>query len=196
MKQNNIKIAVTGGIGSGKSLALGIIKSKGYPVFSCDEIYKELLNGGVLPEILAGNFGREILNADGTLNRKALSSIVFSDEKKLQKLNEITHPEIFNEIFSRAENCEGLVFIEVPLLFEGGYQKLFDKIVVIERDEEQRILSVVKRDKLSREEVQKRISKQQKYDNIDFAKYYVIHNDGRYDDFIAKINELLSVLTA
>ena len=191
MKQSKIKVAVTGGIGSGKSLALKIINSKGYPTFSCDEIYRDLLLGGDLTKSLAAEFGNGILNADGTLNRGALSKIVFEDSGRLKKLNEITHPEIFKEMFRRAEVYEGLVFFEVPLLFDGGYQNLFDKVIVIEREVSQRISSVIARDGLTEEEVKKRIEKQYKYNLSNFTKYYVTHNSGVYGDFVAEIDNLL-----
>lgn len=190
MKQSNIKVAVTGGIGSGKTTVCNIIKEKGYPVFSCDEVYAELLNSGKLTERIAEEFGSEVLT-DGKIDRRKLSSCVFGDEKKLQRLNEITHPKIFEEMFARAENCNGLVFFEVPLLFEGGYQNLFDEVIVVLRKMEDRILSVKLRDNLSDDEVKRRIEKQFNYDINNFAQYYVTHNQGKIDDLRDKIDRLL-----
>ena len=191
MKQNNLKIAITGGIGSGKSLACNIIKSKGYNVFSCDEVYADLLCDKNFVKIFSEEFGGKILNVDGTLNRGELSAIVFSDEQKLKRLNEITHPKIFGEMFRRASVCKGVAFFEVPLLFEGGYQELFDNVIVILREESERILSVAARDKISEEEVKKRIFNQYNYDNSNYAQYYVIHNDGNIDDLSDKIDKIL-----
>ena len=90
MKQNNIKIAVTGGIGSGKSTVANIIKEQGYAVFSCDEIYNELLRDEAFIKKLTQKFGTEILT-DERLNKPKLAQIVFNDEKKLEELNGITH---------------------------------------------------------------------------------------------------------
>lgn len=195
MKQSNIKIAVTGGIGSGKSTVCKIINSLGYPVYSCDETYKQVLADGKTVEELSKVFGCGILNADGSLNRTALSSVVFNDENKLEKLNAITHPKIFEAMFTNSSKDSGAVFYEVPLLFEGNYQNLFDEVLVVLRDRKERIKSVMQRDGLKEEEAVKRLKLQFDYDNNDFAKYYVIHNDGKIDDLQAKINEFLLKIT-
>ena len=197
MKQNKLKIAITGGIGSGKSTACEIIKRAGYPVFSCDETYAELFESGVLTEELVKAFGKEILGADGKLSRDNISGIVFKYSEKLKKLNAITHPKIFGRMFSKADESKGEVcFFEVPLLFEGGYEKLFDKIIVVMRDENQRIESVMARDNKTREQVVSRLKKQLNYNNCGIAQYYVIHNNGKMVDFSAKINELLLKITS
>ncbi len=192
MKQSNIKIAVTGGIGSGKSTVCEKLFRRGFPTFSCDKIYAELLEGGELLEKIQSAFGKDILLADGSLDRGKLASYVFSDAEKLNKLNSITHPAIFAEMFRRAEGLKGLIFFEVPLLFEGGYEKLFDKVIVVEREENERVSSVSTRDGLPEKEVRKRIEKQHKYKTGELAQYYVIHNCGNLVDLDNKIEQLLS----
>lgn len=194
MKRNRIIIAVTGGIGSGKSTVCDIINAQGFIVFSCDKVYAELLDGANLTAKIVEEFGEKILT-DGKIDRRKLSDCVFNDSVKLEKLNSITHTEIFNEIFSRAEKEEGIVFVEVPLLFEGNYQNLFDGVVVVLRKAEDRILSVVARDGLSHSDVEKRIKKQYNYDFYDFAMYYVIHNDGNIDDLEQSIRQILLKIT-
>lgn len=187
--QNNIKIAVTGGIGSGKSAVCKIIKKHGHPVFSCDEIYSELLTCAEFIEKISREFG-EVLNADGGLNRKALSEAVFKSDYALNKLNSITHPEIMSLALKKMEGSK-LAFLEVPLLFENGLEDLFDGVIVVMRDLEDRINSVVTRDKLDYEHVLLRINKQFDYDNCDFAKYYAIHNDGNFANLEQKTLEIL-----
>lgn len=194
MKRNKVLIAVTGGIGSGKSTVCDIIKVQGFTVYSCDKVYAELLDGANLTAKIVEEFGEKILT-DGKIDRRKLSDCVFNDSVKLEKLNSITHTEIFNEIFSRAEKEEGIVFVEVPLLFEGNYQNLFDGVVVVLRKAEDRILSVVARDGLSYSDVEKRIKKQYNYDFCDYAKYYVIHNDGNIDDLEQSIRQILLKIT-
>lgn len=193
MKQNK-KVAVTGGIGSGKSTVCEIIRKEGYPVFSCDKIYSDLLQNKSFTKMLADGFGEEVLDTDGLLNREALSQIVFNDGAKLEKLNKITHAKIFEEMFSRAENLKGVVFFEVPLLFEGSYQHMFDEVVVILRSESDRISSVVKRDDISYKNVKKRIEKQYNYENNTFEQYYVIHNDGNFDKLSSKVRQIITQL--
>ncbi len=190
MKQSNIKIAVTGGIGSGKTTVCNLIKKIGEPVFSCDEVYAELLNSGKLTERIVEEFGKEVLT-DGKIDRRKLSACVFGDEKKLQKLNRITHPKIFEEMFLQSEKYRGLVFFEVPLLFEGNYQNLFNEVLVVLRDADDRISSVKLRDNLPVDEIKKRIESQLNYDNCSFTQYYVIHNQGKIDDLSGIISDLL-----
>ena len=172
--QNNIKIAITGGICSGKSTVAEIIKEQGYCVISCDEIYSELLEDSVFLELLNNEFC-SIKNADGTLNRAKLSEIVFNDKEKLQKLNSLTHPQIMQRALKQMSG-NGLYFCEVPLLFEGGFEKLFDNIIVVMRDDETRINELMVRSKIDKNQALLRINSQFDYKISDFAKYYVIHN--------------------
>ena len=194
MKQSK-KIAVTGGIGSGKSTVMKIIAGKGYPIFSCDEIYSQLTSDSDFLNILRHSFG-DILNSDGTLDRKKLSEIVFNNPAKLAELDKITHPAIYKEMFRMADEAGGICFCEVPLLFESGAESLFDGVIIVMRNEEQRIKSVTARDKLPEQDVKKRISNQFDYNSADFAMYYVIYNNGdlselewQTEEIIKKINE-------
>lgn len=194
MKQSK-KIAVTGGIGSGKSTVMKIIAGKGYPIFSCDEIYSQLTSDRNFLNILRHSFG-DILNSDGTLDRKKLSEIVFNNPAKLAELDKITHPAIYKEMFRMADEAGGICFCEVPLLFESGAESLFDGVIIVMRNEEQRIKSVTARDKLPEQDVKKRISNQFDYNSANFAMYYVIHNNGdlselewQTEEIIKKINE-------
>ena len=189
------KIAVSGGIGSGKSTVMKIIAGKGYHIFSCDEIYSQLTSDSDFLNILRHSFG-DILNSDGTLDRKKLSEIVFNNPAKLAELDKITHPAIYKEMFRMADEAGGICFCEVPLLFESGAESLFDGVIIVMRNEEQRIKSVTARDKLPEQDVKKRISNQFDYNSADFAMYYVIHNNGdlselewQTEEIIKKINE-------
>lgn len=193
MKQNK-KVAITGGIGSGKSTVAKIIKEQGYVVFSCDEIYAELINDRAFLRRLCDNFG-EILDCNGQLNRVKLSEIVFNDENKLRQLNNITHPAIIKEMFRRADKLNTICFFEVPLLFENGYENYFDETIVVLRELSKRIESVVLRDDLSKDEVKKRINSQFNYNNCDFAKYYVIHNNGDFNALKSKVVDLIKQIT-
>lgn len=189
MKQSK-KIAVTGGIGSGKSTVMKIIAGKGYPIFSCDEIYSQLTSDRDFLNILHHSFG-DILNGDGTLDRKKLSEIVFNNPAKLAELDKITHPAIYKEMFRMADEAGGICFCEVPLLFESGAESLFDGVIIVMRNEEQRIKSVAKRDKLPEQDVKKRISNQFDYNSADFAMYYVIHNNGDLSELERQTEEII-----
>lgn len=189
MKQN--KIAITGGIGSGKSTVAKLIRERGYAVYSCDETYARLLSDENLLSEICAAFGN-VLNGQGKLDRKRLSAIIFSDRKKLRKLNEITHPRIFRAMFDEAERDGGKIcFFEVPLLFDGGYEKLFDDVIVVLRDEKKRAESIRARDGLTENQINERIKSQFNYDICDFAKYYVIHNNRTLDELEASVDGIL-----
>ena len=193
MKQSK-KIAVTGGIGSGKSTVMKIIAGKGYPIFSCDEIYSQLTSDSDFLNILRHSFG-DILNSDGTLDRKKLSEIVFNNPAKLAELDKITHPAIYKEMFRMADEAGGICFCEVPLLFESGAESLFDGVIIVMRNEEQRIKSVTARDKLPEQDVKKRILNQFDYDSADFAMYYVIHNNGDLSELEWQTEEIIKKIS-
>lgn len=193
MTQSNLKIAITGGIGSGKSEVCSIIKSAGYPVFSCDEIYSELLNCGTFDSDLKIHFGEQIFQ-DGKLNKKKLSSIVFENKEELEKLNKITHPKILNCAFERMK-AYNLSFLEVPLLFENGFEALFDGVIVVLRDLRERIESIVNRSRISTEETILRIKSQYNYEKCDLTKYYVIHNCSNLEYLKVCVDKTLKDIT-
>lgn len=190
MTQNKFKIAITGGIGSGKSTVAKIISEQGYKVLSCDEIYGQLLKDEGFLKLLTNEFG-DILTGEGQLDRAKLSAIVFNDKEKLQCLNNITHTSIMNSAYRQMEE-KGICFLEVPLLFEGGYEKDFDAVIVVLRDIRKRIHSVTQRDKIEENAVISRINNQINYDNINLTEYYVIHNNSDYNDLRKKVLEILN----
>lgn len=186
-----IKIAITGGIGSGKSTLAALLKNKGYDVFSCDEIYHELLcDEGYIAEI-ARLFPPAVEN--GNINKKKLSDIIFTDEKTRNQLNALAHPWIMRRLFEKMENANGkYVFAEVPLLFEEGYENLFDKIIVVLRNEEDRIVSVMQRSGLSRQEVKNRIKAQFDYSKLENKpSFLVLLNNGAQADLENRLNEIV-----
>lgn len=187
MKQNNFKIAITGGIGSGKSTVAGIVKELGFKVLSCDEIYSELKKDKQFIRTLCKNFG-DVINPYGEPDYNLLANIVFSDNEKLALLNSITHPLIFERAF--AQMNEGICFLEVPVLFECGYETLFDKVIVVMRNLQDRLSAVAERDNLNENDVKKRINCQINYEKFNFEKYYVIHNDSNLQDLYSKVKEL------
>lgn len=192
MMRNNFKIAITGGIGSGKSTVSKFIKQRGFNVISCDDIYRELLQKEYFLKELAKVFGDRVVS-NGKLNRKYLSEIVFSDSEKLELLNRFTHPAIMRECFARMK--DELNFCEIPLLFESGYQNLFDNVIVVLRDRAARITAIKERDGLQHQEICKRIESQFNYDIADFAKYYVIHNDCGLIDLQRQTLQILDEIT-
>ncbi len=194
MKQNKV-IAVTGGIGSGKSTVCKIIKQLGYVIFNCDEIYSQLLDEGVFNKTFIEEFGKEVFLLNGSLNRKYLAKIVFNDKNKLKRLNEITHRPIIERCIKLCKDTNQIAFVEVQLLFEGNLEQLFDKVIVVTKDLEKRIGCIRNRDNLTREEALSRINYQINYDLLDLTKYYVIDNNGDLEQLKQNVTTLLVSLT-
>ncbi len=189
--RNNVFAAITGGIGSGKSEVLSHIGQLGYKIINLDEVYADLLqNTEFLNEVCAitGTMPKEETDGRMTLNRKEVSEKVFSDPDLLKRLNEYTHPIIMREAKKTAEKCGGVVFCEVPLLYESGLENLFDYVLVITREKKERVRSVSSRSGLTEEEVEKRIKNQFDYANLVVDEHtIVIENNGNLNDLYGKV---------
>ena len=152
-------VAITGGIGSGKSAVLEILRGLNYPVFSCDEIYKEVIQSAAYIEKVQALFPGVV--KDGCIDRKGLGKVVFNDKERLKELNDLAHPLIMAVLIQCMNESQGeIVFAEVPLLFEGNFENLFNEVLYITRDNDQRIAAIVDRDKISADDAQKRIDSQ------------------------------------
>lgn len=192
-----LKIAITGGIGSGKSVVAKIIKSCGYAVYGADEIYAELLNDDCVIEKISRIVGVEPILKDGKLilDRKAVSDKVFNDQNLLKKFNDYTHGLVYDRIDDIVKKSrEKTLFFEIPLLFESGKQGDYDQVIVVKRDLKERIISAMKRSGLTEKEVSERIKNQIDYDNFDFTKHTVIYNDGSLKDLEGKVEKILTEL--
>lgn len=187
-------IAITGGIGSGKSLLTDYFASLGYAVLSADEIYSDLLKDEYFVKGICDAVGVRavLLNGRYTLDRKAVAEKVFGNPAERKKLDDFTHGAIMREMFSRANDCCGVVFCEVPLLFEGGYDKYFDCVIVVFRNENERISSVVSRDNKSEELVKEIIKNQYDYSKLAENGHTIfVENNGTPRFLYEKANEII-----
>ena len=177
-----IIIAVTGGIGSGKSTALEILSSAGYPVLSSDQIVKDLYEKRWVKKILKRIFPTAVSGFFHlAVDKKKIAELAFNDKKLHKELTDAITPLVLKEILIRTENLSGKIFVEVPLLFECGYQNQFDGVLVIVRDKTQRIESVKTRSNLTEKEIIARMNDQVDYDAFDLSPFAVIVNDGELD---------------
>ena len=187
------KIAITGGLGSGKSEFCGILREMGYPVFSCDEINRELWKDPSFLSELAGLFPDCL--SDGLPDKTKLSRKVFSDERARARLNAFSQPRIMQELISRMNGFRTAVFAEVPLLFEGGYEKLFDAVIALRRDKETRISAVNKRDGLTRTDALARIQRQFDPDRLEEKQCLIVENNGDRTALKRKAEMILQTIT-
>ncbi len=182
--------AITGGIGSGKSTVCKIIKELGFTVFSADKVYKELLK---CPEFVAKIYTALGIESDNfrEFNTKLVAEKVFNNKELLKKLNDVTHPEVMRVLLEKSKKINGVCFNEVPLLFESGYQDLYDGVIVVKRDINLRKRDVLKRDKITEGEFYKRVENQFNYENLSNFAHTVIANDESYEQLTLKVKAVL-----
>ncbi len=190
------KIAVTGGIGSGKSTVARMVKTCGFSVFSCDEIYRELMRSPEYIKTIGEIFPSAVTDCE--IDKKRLAEIVFSDENAREKLNAVAHPWIMRNVIERMESDENaLVFAEVPLLFEEHFENLFDEVWVVSRPLEARLRAASLRDSCTEEEIRRRIKTQFDYESNSAAAYFqklgvkILRNDGTEKELREQVNALL-----
>lgn len=191
-----LRIGITGGIGSGKSIVCSVLSELGYPVFHSDQVAKDLLNENpAIAEEIKTLFGSE-LYTDGIINRQKLAAIVFNDAAARERINAIVHPHVrkaFSDFINRKD--ARLVFNEAAILFETGSYKQFDANILVTAPEELRIERVMKRDGVERADVIKRIKAQWTDEQKAELADYVLINDEKkplLEQIESTVNELLN----
>lgn len=190
-----IIIGITGGIGSGKSTLSERLREIGYSVYDSDLEARRLQNEH--PEIqdqLIELFGEDIYNDQG-LNRPVLAQLVFGKPELLAKLNAIVHPVVHTDFMNwiQSHSAENLLFMESAILFESGFNKIVDKVIVMTASENIRIARVMKRDKVTEEQVKARMSHQMADDKKIANANFVIHSDD-CQPLVVKMKKILDEL--
>lgn len=168
-------IAICGGIGSGKSGVVSVLKKLGAHVAVADEINRKLLTESDYLEKLTKLFPDAI--NDGVVDTKVIRNAIFNDESKRKELNNLAHPEIFKRIFTLAKEVDNL-FVEVPLLIESDVKDKFDAIWAVTADIETRIERIMYRDNISKQSAEKIIKAQENEDLTLKIADEVISNNG------------------
>lgn len=189
-------LGLTGGIASGKSTADEFFKKKKIPIIDSDLIAHKIMEIGQNGyKAVVDYFGTDILNDDQTINRRKLGGIVFNDKAKLKKLNKLTHPLVHQEIKQQMAryraNQEKLVVIDVPLLFESGFESLCNGVLVISITPELQIERLMKRNNFTKKEAIARINNQMPLSEKEKRATYVVANTGTIDDLEKKLSDLL-----
>jgi dephospho-CoA kinase len=201
-------VGLSGGIASGKSTVARLLADLGAVVVDADTIVHELQATGtpLLAEI-AGAFGREILAADGSLDREALGAIVFRDAAARKKLSDLVHPRVGAEMARRTaaarDSGAKLIVLDIPLLFEGraagtgsAARLGFDATVLVYVPEEIQIERQMARDGCDRAEAQRRVAAQMPIDEKKRLADHVIDNSGSAEETERQVRELFARLTA
>ena len=194
-------IGLTGGIATGKSTVAGLFRRMGIPVICTDTIAHDLTKKGspLLKEIL-NKFGSSIFNGDKTLNRPALAKIVFSSPREQKLLEKILHPRIKNEVLREIEKLKTknhkLITIDVPLLFEAGWDKLCDRTVCVTAPQKLQIQRLKKYRKMPRRDALARIKAQMPLKEKAKQADCVIENNATLKNLRDQITRLIKKLRA
>ena len=172
-----IKVAITGGIGTGKTTISSMFADKGIPVFNSDEIAKEIMNtNSLLKNEIVTAFGDKAYDKN-KLNKEYLSDVIFNDETLLKKINSIVHPYVADEFNSWIQEQDSKYIIyESAIIFENQVEDFFDKIICVTASEEDVISRVMKRNNFSVDKIKSIINKQLPNDAKIQKSDYVIEN--------------------
>ena len=188
-------IGITGGISSGKSTVTNFLRQRGFQVVDADALVHQLqAPGGRLYNILVEHFGNQVLLKNGQLNRPLLASLIFSNPEE-QEWSKETQGQVILEELAALKNqlaqTEAIFFMDIPLLFEQGYESWFDEVWLIYLDRETQIERLMNRDKLSLEAAESRLASQWSLDKKKKLATHIIDNSGSLDQLLSQIISLL-----
>lgn len=189
-------LGLTGGIATGKSTVSRYFQQKGIPLVDADLGAREVMQPGhTAYQKTVEQFGEKVLKEDRTLDRKILGQIVFSDQEKLQKLNAIVQSDIFEWISSQKKRYVAsgapLVVLDIPLLYEAGYERLVDGVMVVWTDRDRQLHRLMRRDDLSKEEATSRIASQASMDEKMERADVLIDNNGPVEHTLKQVESWL-----
>jgi len=192
----SLVVGLTGGIASGKSTVANMLKEQSIPVIDADVIARDVVAVGEKAyEQIVEAFGEEVLNEDKSINRAKLGSIIFQDEPKRKKLNEIVHPAVRKEMMRQQElyrnENKPLIVLDIPLLFESNLTHLVEKIIVVYVDENTQLDRLKKRNGYSTKEALSRINAQMPLREKVTKADEVINNNGTMEE---SKEQLLAIL--
>jgi dephospho-CoA kinase len=193
-----VLLGVTGGIASGKTVVAHMLEELGAVLIDLDLIAREVVEPGEPAfRAIIDYFGTEVLQGDGTLNRKQLSGLVFPDSEKREKLEGFTHPYIFEELLKQVNDItakDPIIQVVVPLLIEKNLQSLFDKVLVVHIPPELQIKRLVERDGISRKEAVNMLKAQLPTDEKLAHADFVVNNEGSMEETRKQVEEIWQAL--
>ncbi len=189
-------VGVTGGSGNGKSVVCSEFEKAGFYLIDCDKISREITrpNQPALEQIKKV-FGKEYISSDGTLLRKKLGGLVFSDKAALCSLNNIISSFISNAVKEEIKNSPlPMICLDAPLLIEYGMDLICDKVVAVISDKSLRIKRICERDMLSLEEAKNRINSQ-KEDSFYLEKAdFIVYNNTTEENLVNEVGKIIDKL--
>ena len=195
-----LKVGLTGGLACGKTFVGQALADLGCHLIQADELGHEiLLPGGEAYADVVREFGPGILNQDGTIDRKRLAAEVFAKPERLEALNRLVHPHVFRrerELIDRFAKADprGIVVVEAAILIETGTFKNYDRLILVECEEQQQVARALKRDHTDRADVLARIRRQMPLDEKRKFAHYVIDTSGSKEDTLRRVREVYDAL--
>jgi dephospho-CoA kinase len=195
-----IRLGITGGVGSGKSVVCEYLAQLGVTVVSTDQLAKNAVMPGMPAfDKIVRYFGNGILFEDGSLDRKKLRNVITKDSGKKKALEQFVHPEVFAgmaEAYQAAQKRrEPLIAVEVPLLFEAGMAALFDYILTVTVNPEVRVKRIMERDHVTKEEALALMGIQMPEEEKIRQSDFVIENNGSLEDTRKRLNDVYHQMT-
>jgi dephospho-CoA kinase len=191
-----LKVGLTGGYATGKSLVAKELERLGCHLIYADELGHQVLQpDGELYAATVETFGREILNADGTIDRRRLGEIVFASPELLEKLSGLVHPAVIRleerllEEFQR-QDPHGIAVVEAAILIETGRYAVFDRVILTTCDEETQIARGMKRDHATREQALARLGKQLPLSEKQRHAHYVVDTSGPKEETARQVQRV------
>jgi dephospho-CoA kinase len=188
------RVALTGGIATGKSHVRALFERLGIPTIDADVIAREVVATGTPGlDAVTTRFGRQILDKGGALDRKKLASIVFADPSARHDLEQIIHPGVRRSIddwFASLEATVPFAVADIPLLYETGRDKEFDVVIVTACEPDTQIRRIIKRDGITEAEARQRIEAQLPIDEKMGRADFVIRTDGSFEETERQVREI------
>lgn len=195
------RVALTGGIATGKSYVRGAVERRGVPAIDSDRIVHELLrgDGAVVAEVTA-RFGRGVLAPDGGIERRALGRLVFSDGRARAALEAIIHPRVYERIagWTAKQEAAGAAWVlaDIPLLFETGRQCAFDMVVVAACEPDEQLRRLVAREGMDGAAARARLAAQWPLAEKVRLADFVIRTDGSFAETDRQVDALVRALNS
>ena len=194
-----LKVGLTGSIAVGKSYVVSVFAELGCVTFDADRIAHSVMEPGrPAYQDIVREFN-DVLGADNSIDRQKLGAIVFADETRRKRLNEIVHPRVIeeqNKLLAEAEaaNPDGIAIIDAALMIESGGYKRFDKLIVVYCDRQTQIERLMRRNQITREDAERRVSAQMSSDEKRAYADYQIDTTGTLDDTRQRVVEVFGAL--
>lgn len=193
-----LRVALTGGIATGKSYVRARLENLGVPTIDADRLARDVVAPGTPGlDAIVRAFGPTVLDASGALDRKKLGAVVFADAARRRRLEEIVHPEVRRATdawFAQLEESVGFAVADIPLLYETGRDRDFERVIVAACDPETQVQRVMARDGFTEAEARQRIAAQLPIEEKVRRADYVISTDGPFQETDRQVRDVFAAL--